>query len=326
MMPMNSTRRVSFELHDRVGIGVRFARPYGSPKFGVRLNHATACREEDMQDSRTLARQLMTGISVLAMIGGVGTGMGALALVTATPAAACNTEPYLGTICTFAMDWCPRGYLLADGRTLPISTNTALFGVLGFAYGGDNVANFAIPDLRGRVPVGKGQGPGLNTVNITQKFGQQQLLLNASQVPVPPHTHPATFQGTGGGSQTVNVPANSGTLGVTAKLLAKQAQGQASATSTFFLGQGGAGPLQAPIYVPAATVATTGELGGLDVQLTGAAGNGAISFAVPTGITGGTVTVNPNGLVAAVASVSTQPPSLGMSVCIAVEGIYPSRP
>lgn len=280
-----------------------------------------------MEIFENLARRLVSGATALGMLGCLGSGMGVLAIATATPAAACNTEPYIGTICTFAFDWCPRGYAVADGRTLAIRQYTALFGVLGFQYGGDNVNYFGVPDLRGRVPVGTGTGPGLVNVAITQKFGQQQLTLNASQVPVVPHTHPASFIGTGGGNQPVNVPANAGTLGIDAKLLAKQTQGGLLVQDGNFIGQGGpTGVTQAPIYVPSTSTASTATLGGLTVALTGTQGNGAIAFTVPTGITGGTVAVGPNTLIPASAPISTQPPSVGMTVCIAIEGIYPSRP
>ncbi|WP_146208131.1 phage tail protein, partial [Azospirillum sp. TSH64] len=67
-----------------------------------------------------------------------------------TPAAACNDESYIGTICTFAFDWCPRNYIPADGRTLAIREYQALFALVGFRYGGDNANTFGIPDLRGR--------------------------------------------------------------------------------------------------------------------------------------------------------------------------------
>lgn len=51
-------------------------------------------------------------------------------------AQACNTEPYIGSVCVFAFDWCPCGYVPADGRSLSIRENTALFGLIGFSYGG----------------------------------------------------------------------------------------------------------------------------------------------------------------------------------------------
>ena len=86
------------------------------------------------------------------------------ALITATlaaPAAHAGPDEYLGEILTVGFNFCPRGTLEADGRLLPISQNTALFSLLGTMYGGDGRTTFALPDLRGRVVVGAGQGPGL---------------------------------------------------------------------------------------------------------------------------------------------------------------------
>ena len=86
------------------------------------------------------------------------------AIITATlaaPSAQAGPDEYLGEILTVGFNFCPRGTLEADGRLLPISQNTALFSLLGTMYGGDGRTTFALPDLRGRVVVGAGQGPGL---------------------------------------------------------------------------------------------------------------------------------------------------------------------
>ncbi|MEQ3650269.1 tail fiber protein [Hyphomonas sp.] len=79
----------------------------------------------------------------------------------AAPAAHAGPDAYLGEIMTVGFNFCPRGTLEADGRLLPINENTALFSLLGTLYGGDGRTTFALPDLRGRVVVGAGQGPGL---------------------------------------------------------------------------------------------------------------------------------------------------------------------
>ena len=86
----------------------------------------------------------------------------ASALIAATaPVAHAGPDEYLGEILTVGFNFCPRGTLEADGRLLPISQNAALFSLLGTMYGGDGRTTFALPDLRGRVVVGTGQGPGL---------------------------------------------------------------------------------------------------------------------------------------------------------------------
>ena len=69
-------------------------------------------------------------------------------------------EPFVGQITLFPFFFAPRGWALCEGQLLAISQNTALFSLLGTYYGGNRVSTFALPDLRGRVPIGQGQGPG----------------------------------------------------------------------------------------------------------------------------------------------------------------------
>lgn len=99
-----------------------------------------------------------------------------------TPAAACGSDPYIGEICTYAFDWCPNGFVPADGRTLQVNQYTALFALVGVQYGGDGKTTFGVPDLRGRVVVGTGTGNGLAPVKLAQPFGQQTVTPGA--VPV----------------------------------------------------------------------------------------------------------------------------------------------
>ena len=96
------------------------------------------------------------------------------AIITATlaaPSAQAGPDEYLGEILTVGFNFCPRGTLEADGRLLPISQNTALFSLLGTMYGGDGRTTFALPDLRGRVVVGAGQGPGLTERRLGERGG-----------------------------------------------------------------------------------------------------------------------------------------------------------
>jgi microcystin-dependent protein len=72
------------------------------------------------------------------------------------------TEPFIGEIRNFGFNFAPRGWALCQGQLLPINQNTALFSLLGTMYGGDGRITFALPDLRGRTPIGFGQGPGLS--------------------------------------------------------------------------------------------------------------------------------------------------------------------
>ena len=80
-------------------------------------------------------------------------------------------EPFIGEIIMFAGNFAPRGWAFCDGQLLPISQNTALFSLVGTIYGGDGRTTFALPDLRGRVPVGEGTGPGLPNVRQGVPFG-----------------------------------------------------------------------------------------------------------------------------------------------------------
>jgi Microcystin-dependent protein len=97
-------------------------------------------------------------------------------------------EPFIGEIKMFGLPFAPRGWALCNGQLLPINQNQALFSILGTTYGGDGVTTFALPDLRGRVPVNFGQDPysGLS-VQLGQKSGEEQHTLTQQEMPA--HTH-----------------------------------------------------------------------------------------------------------------------------------------
>ncbi|MFC6840781.1 phage tail protein [Xanthomonas theicola] len=100
------------------------------------------------------------------------------------------TDPYLGELRLFPMDWVPQGWLPCDGRSLTIQGNQALASLLGSQFGGDGRTTFNLPDLRGRVPVGQGVNP-LTTPPATYAVGSygglEAVALTATQIP--PHTH-----------------------------------------------------------------------------------------------------------------------------------------
>ncbi|MCQ8117314.1 phage tail protein [Methylomonas rosea] len=114
----------------------------------------------------------------------------AMIAITGLPvsASACGSDPFLGEICTFTYNFCPRGYLEAAGQTLSIQQNTALFSLLGTQYGGDGVQTFALPDLRGRSPIGDGQGPGLSPIQVGEETGSEFVTILPSQMPAHNHT------------------------------------------------------------------------------------------------------------------------------------------
>ncbi len=104
-------------------------------------------------------------------------------LLASAPAQACNGEsPTLASICTTAANFCPRGTLPADGRLLPIASYQALYSLMGNTYGGDGRSTFGLPDLRGRSPIGTGQGPGLSPVAWGQLRGNEMTTLDATNL------------------------------------------------------------------------------------------------------------------------------------------------
>lgn len=105
------------------------------------------------------------------------------------------SEPYLGSILYFAGNFAIRGYMTCQGQILAISQNSALFSILGTTYGGNGQSTFGLPDLRGRSPVGQGQGSGLQSYQLGQVGGTETVTLNAANMPA--HNHPATFSGSG---------------------------------------------------------------------------------------------------------------------------------
>jgi microcystin-dependent protein len=117
------------------------------------------------------------------------------------------SEPYIGEIRMFAGNFAPKNWALCNGQLLPISQNQALFSILGTTYGGDGRTNFALPDLRSRVPVHAGQGTGLSNYVLGEQTGSEQHTLLASQMPV--HSHPVNAVNTGGNQAgpTNGVPA-----------------------------------------------------------------------------------------------------------------------
>ncbi|MBC3758353.1 phage tail protein [Hyunsoonleella sp. SJ7] len=95
-------------------------------------------------------------------------------------------EPFIGQIIMFGGNFAPRGWAFCDGTLLPISQNTALFSILGTIYGGDGRTTFGLPDLRGRVAVHAGNGPGLTDRRLGQKGGSETNTLTSSNLPAIP--------------------------------------------------------------------------------------------------------------------------------------------
>ena len=96
-------------------------------------------------------------------------------------------EPFLSEIRMFSFNFAPKGWALCNGQLLPINQNQALFALLGNAYGGDGRVTFALPDLRGRVPISSGQGPALENYKLGQAGGSEYVTLQVAQMPA--HSH-----------------------------------------------------------------------------------------------------------------------------------------
>ena len=113
-------------------------------------------------------------------------------------------QPYVGEIRMFGGNFPPNGWMFCDGQLLPISENETLFQLIGTTYGGDGESTFALPDLRGRLPLHFGQGPDGTTYILAETGGVEEVTLTTQQIPI--HTH-AMFCSSGGG-QTSSNPSN----------------------------------------------------------------------------------------------------------------------
>jgi microcystin-dependent protein len=112
------------------------------------------------------------------------------------------SEPYLGEIRMGGFNFAPRGWAFCNGQILPIAQNTALFSLLGTTYGGDGQTTFALPDLRGRVPMHWGSGPGLTPRVIGEASGSETVTLITTQIPQ--HTHLMNTTASVGGQLSPN--------------------------------------------------------------------------------------------------------------------------
>jgi microcystin-dependent protein len=112
-------------------------------------------------------------------------------------------EPFLSEIRIFSFNFAPKGWAFCDGQLLPINQNQALFSLLGTTFGGDGRVNFALPDLRARVPIHVGSGHTLG-----ERGGEQAHVVSISELPQ--HTHAVNVSSTTTGG---NASPNSRFLG-----------------------------------------------------------------------------------------------------------------
>lgn len=212
-------------------------------------------------------------------------------------------EQYIGAIQSVGFQFAPRNTVLATGQLFDIASESALFSLLGTSFGGDGRSTFGAPDLRGRTPIGMGQGPGLPYYSIGNRDGVPEKVLSIAELPV--HSHNATFS-------PISSPGGSA---LNVELYATTAQGN-SATPMVgaYLAQSkppsGGKDQPEMIYTSDPSSGSMVSLGG--VKVTGSTG----------GITGGTVTNDNTG--------GSQPfsmyqPSLAVNFILFTKGIYPSR-
>jgi microcystin-dependent protein len=115
------------------------------------------------------------------------------------------STPFLGMIALLPYNFPPRGWAFCQGQILSIAQNTALFSLLGTTFGGNGQTNFALPDLRGRVPIGFGQGPGLSNFTLGEVSGVETVTLTVNELPI--HTHVITLSNL---AATANVKSGAG--------------------------------------------------------------------------------------------------------------------
>ncbi|MEG3618106.1 tail fiber protein [Magnetovibrio sp. PR-2] len=226
------------------------------------------------------------GVLTLALIGDVQTNQAH---------ATCATDPYIGSVCATAANYCPRGYIPLHGQLMTISSDTTLFSLLGTTFGGDGRTTFGVPDMRGRSMVGSGEGPGLSMALLGQRRGYERV--TPSELTMATHSHSATFVPSSSGGSDVEVTLNAAT---------NTNPDVKTPTTGSFIAQAGTGFSAAESFVSSPT--GTVELGGVEVS-----GGGS---------SGGAVVVDENG---GGQSTINVPPQLVLTFCMAAQGTYPPR-
>ncbi len=211
-------------------------------------------------------------------------------------------EAFIGTILPWPLNWAPVGWESCDGRLLNINQNQALFSLIGTTYGGDGRTNFALPDLRGRIPVGMGQQPGGSQFSPGNWGGAEKSILTANNMPA--HSHAATLSngsiGNGSCSVEVKLPANATNAAAT----------DSSPDANCCLGTANANSRPVNIYSTNAPDKTLMN-------------NSVTASGTVAGTVTGTVTVAPNG---GGQSFENMQPYLVVNYIICTQGYYPQRP
>ncbi|MGG1946291.1 tail fiber protein [Trinickia sp. NRRL B-1857] len=203
------------------------------------------------------------------------------------------SDPFIGEIRMAGFNFAPTGWAQCQGQTIAISQNQALFALLGTVYGGNGVSNYQLPDLRGRTPVGMGQGLGLSNIDIGESDGVENITLTSGNMPQ--HTHVAAVTGGGTVTGAIAIPATTST--------AAQTEGATPGPTTVL------GP-----------IAVTGHPGSL--YSTAAPNTTLAPFNVSLQSSAPAIQ---NGLAGSSLPFSSRNPYLGINFIIALQGVFPSR-
>ena len=207
-------------------------------------------------------------------------------------------DPFIGQIMQVGFSYAPRGWMTCQGQMLSISQNSAMFSLLGTNFGGNGQTTFGLPDARGRMMVGTGQGPSLPPVVLGQMAGTPSVTLDITQMPA--HNHTAAFTG-----QATPLSLTSTLSAVTAPT----SQTNTPTDGALLTNPPNAGPGQVKIYAPANSGGAPVNLGGLKVM----GGSVTAQGQVVIGMTGNNQPV------------AIMPPYVGVTTIIATEGLFPSR-
>jgi len=104
-----------------------------------------------------------------------------------------SSLPLIGSVDMWASNFAPRGWSFCSGQLVAISTSDTLFSLLGTIYGGDGRTTFGLPDLRGRIPIGEGRGPGLTNHVLGQSGGSETITLSEASLPIHNHAMVGSF-------------------------------------------------------------------------------------------------------------------------------------
>jgi microcystin-dependent protein len=213
-----------------------------------------------------------------------------------------SADPFIGEMMWVPYNFAPQGWAFCEGQLLPIAQNTALFSLLGTTFGGNGITTFALPDMRGRLPMGVGQGPGLSNYDLGQQGGAETHTLAVNELPSHAHTI---------GSHSHTVP----------PLLVDLMASSADATT---------GAPSGNVFAAAALEAGSGRGSGGAQKLTNIYGGGPANVALgASGVTAADTTGAAVGGNTGVAGGSqpyqTLPPYTALHCVIALEGIFPSR-